>query len=145
MSMIIITILLLVVGGAFAEDTNFTECTSMFLRIDDVDVNRLIDKTIEGIIFEDIGACSKKNVYRIKIDMLGIDLKFTLRELYEISEKRKIAKTASFALNYGGNGTTVAQNVGIPDLLLLANSLLLHSQLELVGRGIVFLTFQIKL
>jgi DNA polymerase I-like protein with 3'-5' exonuclease and polymerase domains len=30
-------------------------------------------------------------------------------------EKRKIAKTAGFALNYGGNGATVAQNVGIPE------------------------------
>ncbi len=44
-----------------------------------------------------------------------------------------------------GGFIELCQNVGIPDLLLLANSLLLHSQLQLVGRGIVFLTFQIKL
>lgn len=32
----------------------------------------------------------------------------------EYSDKRKLAKNAGFAINYGGNGSTIAKNCGIP-------------------------------
>lgn len=74
--------------------------------------NQSLDKDILSFYDEDKGDMHSFVASKIFPELKGVDLK-DVKSNY--SNLRQIAKSAGFAINYGGTGATIAQNLSLPE------------------------------